>query len=1044
MPKAAAYRLTWLPEREVYELRESQSNQVLPVAPGSHAWFAWLAAVPSFTFSGQTGQLTVRQEGRLRGGTYWYASRRIREKMARRYLGRTSELTPARLEEVAAQLSEAALRTGQETLVRAAAGAEMPAQHAMTSPIASFPSGMSARSAVPPLPDSLHAMRLVTKLHVPRLRTQLVRRRRLIERLQQGMQATLILLSAPAGFGKTTLLAQWLAESQLPAAWVSLEPEDNDPVRFLSALIAALQQLDPQLGTSTLAFLHPPPPSPPPSPETIVALLASDLHQQAPRDFVLVLDDYHVITTEALHHALAYLVEHAPSHLHVAMATRSDPALPLARLRARGQLCEVRAVQLQFLPEETGTFLHVVMGLDLSAQERSVLQTRTEGWITGLQLAALSLQGRSDPQQFLADFSGSHRHIVDYLVEEVLARQPEAVQSFLLHTSILDRLTGPLCDAVTGRTRSDALLEHLEHANLFLVPLDERRQWYRYHHLFAEVLRARVPREVGTEGLVSLYTRASTWYEQNEMPAEAVEAVLAAGDFERAARLIDEPLVASMILSLQFATLIRWVECFPHEQLFTNAFLCLIYAFGLFGSETPDAHEGPLAVAEQLLQAEDNRRGLGQASTLRTIAASVRGDGVQAIRYGTQAFQLLPADALLERSTATSALAEGYRLNGEVVAARRVLAEARPLREQAGNAPSMLGDTIALGDLLIMQGRLREAADVYSPVLESAGQRQYFAIQALIGLGNIARERNELDTAEEYLEQAVALASKTRDKLLLARASLMRARIIQAQGDAGRTREAFTQALSLAQACSYTGLVEQVQAYQVRSWLRQGQMEAVTHWQQASLLAHDNPPDYQQEVIALTLARVLIAQGEAGEALRMLERWHLHARTQGRTGSEIEMLMLSVLAYSRQGKTEQAVQLLQQALLLASPQGYIRVFVDEGVPVVALLSLVLSRWRSKPEARYLHTLLSALEAEQPEHGPLSPAAPHREPPLEPLSGRERKVLRLLAAGLSNAEIAAELVVSINTIRTQARSIYHKLNAKNRQEAVALARHWRLL
>ena len=618
------------------------------------------------------------------------------------------------------------------------------------------------------------------------------------------------------------------------------------------------------------------------------------------------------------------------------------------------------------------------------------------------------------------------------------------MQSFLLHTSILDRLTGPLCDAVTGCTRSDALLERLERANLFLIPLDERRQWYRYHHLFAEVLRVRLQRQVGTEGLASLYARASAWYEQNGMQALAVEAALEASDFGRAARLIDEPLAKSMSLGMQDATLTRWLERFPKEWLFTDAHLCLIHAWSLFFSETPEAHEGPLAVAERLFQAEGNRLALGGAYTLRAVAASARGDGAQAIRYGTQAFQLLPADAMLERSTSVNALSEGYRLCGEVAAARRVLTENRSLHEQSGNVLSILSNTVALSDLLVMQGKLHEAADAYGSVLESAGEWERCTIRALTGLGDIARERNELDRAEAHLEQAVTLASKTRDKVRLAQASLVFARTIQVRGDAERTRDTWASALGLAQACSYTGLVEQVQAYQVRCWLRQGQMDAVTHWQQASPLAHDAPPNYQQEVIALTLARCLLAQGEIGEALQMLERWRLHARMQGRTGSEIEMLVLSALAYSKQGKAEQAVQLLQQALLLASPQGYVRVFVDEGAPMVALLSLMLSRWKGKSGADYVHKLLSVLQAEQPAQDSLAPAKLHWEPPIEPLSSRERKVLRLLSAGLSNAEIAAELVVSINTIRTQARSIYHKLNVKNRHEAVAAAQTWKLL
>lgn len=1044
MPKAAPYRLRWDP-LQGYTVHDTRSQQILAVAPGSHAWFNWLEGIPSFTFSGQHGHLTIRQEIRSRG-VYWYAYRRVGKKMTKRYVGRTPELTPARLEQVAAQLATNAPAPGQAPLTRKGAHPEIPVQPVLTPPLAFLPGAMHAQEAAPSLPESLHDMQLATKLYIPHLHPQLVQRRRLIELLHQGMQARLILFSAPTGFGKTTLLAQWLAERQMPAAWVSLEPADNDPVRFLSALIAAMQRVDPQLGMGAQRFLHPLLLSPPPSPETIVALLVSDLRRQAPRDFALILDDYHVIETTAIHQGLAYLVERAPPHLHVIIATRTDPLLPLARLRARGLLCELRVAQLQFLPEETNAFLQEVMGLDLSAEACTTLQHRTEGWIAGLQLAALSLREHADVQQFLGEFTGSHRHLVDYLTEEVLARQPEDIQSFLLHTSLLDQFTSPLCDAVTGRSDAEQMLRYLERANLFLVPLDERRQWYRYHHLFAEVLRARLHRQVGRAGLAPLYRRASAWYEQNGMQALAVETALSAGDFRQAARLIDidAPLARAMLLGYEARTLIGWLERFPREVVFTDARLCLLSAFSLVIAETSDAHEAPLAVAERLFQAEDNGKGLGQVSTLRALAASLRGDTEQAIRYGEQAFALLPEEALLERSVAANGLAEGYRLVGEVAAASRMLTETRPLREQTGNVASILGETIAFGDLLVMQGRLREAAALYRSVLETAGERQSFAVRALMGLGNIARERNELDQAEAHLDQAVTIAGKIQDQVVLAHAALLRARAIQTRGDAERARNAWGLALKLAQACRYRGLVEQVQAYQTRGWLQQGRMEEAIRWQQACTLAHAAPPNYQQEVIALTLVRVLLAQGEAGEALRLLDRWHRYARVQGRSGSEIEMLVLSALLYSRQGKAEQAIQLLRQALLLAAPEGYTRVFVDEGEPMAVLLHMVLSRWKGKTGADYVQRVLSVFQAEQPTRGAFSLTALHRKPPLEPLTAREQKVLRGLSAGLSNAEIAASLVVSINTVKTQARSIYRKLNVQNRYEAVVTAQTWKLL
>jgi LuxR family transcriptional regulator, maltose regulon positive regulatory protein len=1040
MPKAAAYLLIWLPEREVYELRESQSNQVVPVTPGSHAWFAWLAAAPSFTFSGRAGQLTVRQEVRPRGGAYWYACRRTGKKMTKRYLGRTAELTPARLEEVAAQLAEAAL-------ARSALHAEVPTKHILTSLMAPLPDTMAAREASfpPPFPQFLSDGRLATKLQMPHLRPRLVQRTHLIKHLQQGREAPLTLISAPAGCGKTTLLAQWLAQRGKNVAWLSLEPEDNEPVRFLSSVIAALQTLDPHLGSSALALLHITPPAPPPPPEAVLAQLAVDLLERAQRNITLVLDDYHLITTESLQRAVTALMEHSPPQFHLIIATRVDPALPLARLRARGQLCEVRAAQLQFSTEEAGAFLKTVMELDVSAEAVAALQSGTEGWIAGLQLAALSLQGSSDPHLFLANFSGSHRHIVDYLVEEVLARQPKAVQAFLLQTSILDRLTGPLCDAVTEGTHSDVLLEQLERANLFLVPLDERRQWYRYHHLFAEMLRARLQREAGTKGLATLYTRASRWYEQNGMPAEAVETALAAADFTRAADLI-APLVVPLLRNQQANTLQHWLERFPQAVLYTQAFLCLAYAYSLFFSTIPQTqtHEAPLAVAERLFDAEGNRTGLGQIAALRAMDAMVRGDGAHAIAFGQQALHQLPPESLLERSAGLIALAEGYQFCGEVASARRMVAEARSLHEQTGNVGAVVGGERVLGDLLVMEGKLQEAGEIFAQVCNSAGKWQHFTIQALMGLGTIARERNELEKAEAFLEQAIDIARKTRDPVLLARAVLLRARVIQARGEDERTRATFAEALELAQQCRYVGLMEQAQAYQARNWLGAGHLAAALQWQAACALTRATAPTYEREASALTLVRVLLAQEEAEEALLLLDRWRQYARTQGRTGSEIEMLVLAALAHQRQGKIEQAVQRLQPAILLASPERNVRVFVDEGTPMVALLSLVLFRWKSKPEASFLHTLLSVLQAEHPAQGSLSPSAPHGEPPREPFTDRERKVLRLLAAGLSNAEIAAELVVSINTIRTQARSIYQKLNAKNRHEAVALARHWRLL
>lgn len=1048
MPKVAANRLIWSPEREVYELWESHSQQTLPVAPGSPAWFAWLAAIPSFAFVGKLGHLTVRQERRPRGGTYWYAYHRDGDTLAKRYLGRTTALVPDQLEAVAAQL----VAWRADRAARSSGRADRAPSHpsAQRDPASFISADVTGGALLPALTGGWGDQGFATTLRVPRLRTQLVRRPHLLELLQRGMEATLTLVSAPAGFGKTTVLAQWLAESGISAAWLSLAPEDNEPGRFLSAIIAALQQLHPQIGTAALALLHTPPPTPFPTPDTVLALLATDVRELLPGHVALILDDYHVITDASLQRALVALVEHAPPQLHLVIATRADPPWPLAQLRARGQLCEVRAPHLQFRPEETHAFLHTVMGLHLLPSAIATLESRTEGWIAGLQLAALSLQGCLDVQPFLDAFSGSHRHLVDYLTEEVLARQPEAVQSFLLHTCLLDRFTGSLCDAVTGRHDGEAMLASLERANLFLVPLDERREWYRYHQLFAQMLRARVRRLLGPEELSDLYARASLWYEHHGVPFEAVETALEAGDFVRAERLI-EPLVLSMLYSWSHATLQRWLERLSHELVGKHAFLSFASASLRFFSETHQDYEGPLAVAEQLAQATGDRKGLGQVATLRALVACVRGDGAQSVTFGMQALRMLPEEALLERSISMSALSYGYQLRGEVAVASRVLSEARSLHERCEDVHDILNDTIVLGDLLVMQGKLHQAEGVYASILEATGAWHTLALAVRLGLATIAYEKNELEAAEAYLEQASTIESlaggqviKAHEQVVATRAALLLARVLQARGEGERTTASWTRAHALAGQCSASGLLEQVQAYQVRSWLKAGQLDGVIQWQNRCSLSHDTAPTYEQEAIALTLARVLLAQGEAEEALRLLERWHQYARTQGRTGNEIELLVLSALAYQQHGKIEQAVQMLQQALVLGYPEGYTRLFVDEGASMAPLLRLTRSRWKSQPEARYIHALLAVLEAEQPEQRFLSQRMRHLEPPLEPLSQRERQVLHLLETSLSNAEIANELIVSINTVRTHIRSLYHKLQVTSRKEALAVARHWKLL
>ena len=1036
MPRTAEYRLTWRAESGSYELQDNRGERLLSVIVEDSTWSAWLTSAPSFTFSGKYAQLMVRKEPRQRGEAYWYAYRRNGQKMIKKYLGRASELTLARLEEVSHQLTTASLRSAQNTRE------ELRLSQRQVVPVQTTPTGTDVSLPPSGIQGNLE---LTTKLHAPRLRSHLVTRAHLVRRLQQASASALTIISAPAGFGKTTLLVQWLTENGMPVAWLSLDQQDDEPVRFLSYLIAALQTLDPQLGISARSLLFPPRLTSPVPLEMVLTVLTNDLANWEKGDMVLVLDDYHVLTAEPIQRAMTFLVEHCPPQLHLVLATRADPPLPLARLRARGQLSELRASQLQFETSEAGAFLSEVMGLNLSSAEIAALQKRTEGWIAGLHLAALSLQGRSDVEQFLADFTGSHRHITDYLVEEVLARQSEEVQSFLLSTSLLERLCGPLCDAVADCSGSETLLTELERANLFLIPLDEQRQWYRYHHLFADLLRARLRRQLGAQGMAVLSLKASTWYEQNDFPLEAVGAALAAGDAERAADLLD-PLGIPMVLRLQHAALRRWVEQLPREVWFSRPILCSAYAIALFITEPGDVYNVPLQQAEQLLQAAGNDLALGRVYMIQALAASLRGDAIEGIRYGQEALALLPQEAQIARSVSMSALTEGYRRTGNVRAAWQILSKAQPIDEQISHLFGQAGQAILRARLLVMQGKLRQAAQSYQTMLGSANEPHEFALEVLISLAELSREANELEAALAHLERMRMLAREIGNELLLPHAALVHARIIQAQGEATQVEAAFTAAVIQAQQGDHQQLPAEAQAYQVRWWLSQGKLAVVGHWRAATAETLHTPADYQQELGALTLARVLIAQDDARDALDLLKGFRERARTQGRTGSEIEMLMLTALASHAQGKPEHALQTLQQALLLAEPEGYVRLFVDEGAPMAALLNMLLTRWKNKRGTDYIHRLLALLEADSPKPSSLPHTTPIPELPvlLEPLSTRERKVLRLLMAGLSNPEIANELVVSLNTIKTQVQSLYRKLQVSSRQEAIATAERLHLL
>ncbi len=899
---------------------------------------------------------------------------------------------------------------------------------------------------------------VTTKVQVPRLRSALVHRSRLLQRLQEGMEGPLTLLSAPAGFGKTTLLTSWLDSNGTAGAWFSIEPEDNDPVRFFTYLLTALQRQERHLGSNLLPLLQS---SRPASLETVLALLINEVNSwQGPR-LVLVLDDYHVITTQAIHQALTYLVEHLPTQMHLVIATRADPPLPLARLRARGQMTELRATDLRFVPEEAEQFLRTVMSLNLSAQESSFLQTRTEGWVAGLQFAALALQGRTEIAAFLSAFTGSHRFVLDYLSEEVLARQPPAIHSFLLSTSILERLSGSLCDAVTRQEGSQAILDALEQANLFVVSLDEERHWYRYHHLFAEVLRNRL-KQSHPDLIPALHQRASAWYEQHRLLVEAVHHALAAHDIEHAASLIEQCGMV-MISQGEIQTLLGWLSTLPNALMPRHPLLSVYYGLALHLTSRFEAVEAHLQDAERALE---DKTLTEQAGTIRGLAAVIRGiiarysgDLERYIALGKQALDLLPETETIMRAPASSMVAHTYLGSGDVTQTSEQQVKAGVSSARTSRYLLLHFRNLAiLAYLYVLQGRLRQAAATY----EEAGQVMQ-GREALLrvaasdpsgiyysGLGDLWRQWNRLDKAEPLLAQGMAQVDEAgsvyADDIMFS--YLAQIRLYQTRGEYGRACAILDSFMHLADAHHFAPRLKTcVAAVRAHIELTQGNLAAALHWANTCGLSVNDELSYPREREYLTLARVRIAQGRAkssgpflDDALALLERLLTDAQPKARMHSVLEILVLKALALHAGGALPAALDTLAEALSLAEPEGYVRLFLDEGVPMLTLLSQV-----SKTDP-LLHGYVQQLLA----HAHVAPSSsfdhvpPKKQPLVEPISERELEVLQLMAAGASNEEIAEQLVIAVGTAKRHVSNILAKLAVSNRTQAVARARELALL
>ena len=866
---------------------------------------------------------------------------------------------------------------------------------------------------------------LAIKLYVPPPRPRVVLRPRLLERLNEGLHRKLTLVSAPAGFGKTTLISEWVAGCQRPAAWLSLDEGDNDPARFLIYLVAALRTVAAGIGEGVLGALQSP--QQPPIESTLTALLNETA--TISDDFVLVFDDYHVIDARAVDDALAFLIEHLPPRMHLIIATREDPHLPLSRLRARGQLAELRAADLRFAPSEAAEFLEGAMGLDLSPQDVAALETRTEGWIAGLQLAAISMRGHEDAPGFIESFTGSHHFVLDYLVEEVLGQQPESVQNFLLRTSILDRLYGPLCDAVLLEPLGSGqeTLEHIERANLFLIPLDNERRWYRYHHLFAELLRQRLLQGAAssTGDVDDFHRRASLWYEENGLEIDAFQHAAAANDVERAERLIEGAGVP-LYFRGTVAPVLRWLESLPNTVLDARPSLWVMYASVLLLVDHT-AVEQKLQAAEAALHGTepDNRARdlVGRVASMRATLAVIEHDAETIIAQSRRALEYLHPDNLPIRTAATWTLGHAHQLQGNRAAASRAYDEVISTGKSFGDSVYTIAATINLGQLQEADNRLSLAADSYRRVLQLAGDPpQPIACEACLGLARITYQWNELDGAEQHGQQFVQLTRQMGSVDSFASYDVFLARLKLAQGDVAGAVAILAKAEEFVRRHNFMFRTPDVAAAQVLTLLRQGNLAAAAHLADT----HDLP---------VSRARVHLARGDTSAALAALAPWRRQAEAKGWEDERLRVMVLQAVALHAHGEDDEAAHLLGDALALAEPGGFIRIFVDEGTPMARLLSEAAAH-EIMPD--YTGRLLAAFEAEEPkgEDGSYLPPAP---PLTEPLSQRELEVLRLITQGLSNREIGERLFLAVDTVKGHNRRIFGKLMVRRRTEAVAKAR-----
>ncbi|GHO56392.1 LuxR C-terminal-related transcriptional regulator [Ktedonobacter robiniae] len=1062
MPKPAAHALLWSPENQCY-LLHTLNQPPLPIFPEDKgAWRAWLATHSSFSFQGQYGHLNVLKEVRSRGNGYWYGYHTHSGQSRKRYLGTDATVTLVRLEEMAQDLQENQQKPSS-----------FPSRVLEASPVSLhlFPAGNEAPSRLVEPGDSFDApgmLMVLTRLTPPPLPATLVVRERLLSALEAALSRPLTLLSASAGWGKTTLLSAWAQQHQGAVAWLSLEPLDNDPTRFWISVIAALRTCWPDMGTRALALLH----TSAPLSSSLTTLLNEFAGQHAENSpLVLILDDYHVIEEPSIHASLTFWLEHAPPQVHLVLGSRVDPDLPLSRLRVRGHLVEIRDTNLRFTREETQRFLTQRMGLALSETDVTLLEARTEGWIASLQLAALFLQKQADPSTSVHLLSGSQRFVLDYLREEILTNLPEDLQDFLLQTSWLNPLSASLCDAIRGREDSAHLLEWIERANLFLQPLSESRQWYHYHALWKQAMQHEAQLRLGTATIRSLRSKASQWYEQQRMFPEAIEAALACEEFSRAAVLIGRFLVPHSFHN-EYHLLCSWLKRMPEKPLQAQPELCLQYVLALtFTTDrrspgTWEQVERLLQWAKQGFEATQQWEQLGEALQLHAELAFFQDDQARALALTRQASSLLSGQSLMYSDNVVMSGLEAFLAGETDVAYQRLLEGYRGLKN-LDNLSAAFATSLMLGEVCLEKGELHRASHYYHQALAHMDEDQEIARQQLLlstgstepfflswayhALAQLAYERNELSDAQRHLSGAQTLrATPEKGIHVLTSGALVQARLLHACGE---TQKALEMLSKWEMHTRFSWSLRVIRVCQARLQLAHGDLSAVEQWVQGKDQTFSSRTHEQEEALplllqqeeALLLVRLHIAQKRGETALNELVPWKEKAQAQRRKRSVLEIQILEALAHVACQEYSQAKSSLLQALRLAYPENYQRLFLDEGPAMEALLSMLLPELREASLIAYVRTLLGAFTQKAGAQS-TEEVVPLRENALlpEPLSEQEQRVLRLLVAGRSNPEIANALVISLNTVKTHVQSLYRKLGVHNRVEASEVARRLSLL